>query len=72
MKKVPKGRERLSRSGPYGCLLGRIGPEGKPFALKKEMKLKARECGQLYLLVNEADPSRGGGAFTVVIRSMDD
>jgi hypothetical protein len=64
-KRTPKGRERLSRAGPYGCLLGRVGREGKTFPLKRETKLRVKDRGELILLVNDADPSRATGRFQV-------
>jgi hypothetical protein len=66
-KRTPKGRKRVSTRGPYGCLMGRIGPGGTPFTIKKKKVVTARSCGQLYLLVNDADPSTIAGEFIVSI-----
>ena len=68
---TPRGRDRLTRRGRYGCLLGRIGPDGKPFAIRRKGHLTIEGCGQLYLLLNEEDPSRAEGKFTLRLSLTD-
>jgi hypothetical protein len=64
-RRTPHDRDRVTTSGPYGCLLGQVGPDGKPFSMKRKGRLRIRERGQLYLRTNDEDPSRARGGFTV-------
>jgi len=48
-----------------GCLLGRVGPNGKVFAIKRKGRLVIRERGHLLLFVNAVDPSEARGEFSV-------
>ena len=63
-KTPPKGLKPLVRKGNFGCLLARIGPEGKPFRIKNEV-LRAPVPGQLYLLVNDLHPQDNDKGWTV-------
>jgi len=70
-KVLPEGRERLTRKGGFGCLLGRVGLEGELFAIKRRIKVRPRkECGQLHLLRNGRDLSGSEGELTVEIVSL--
>lgn len=64
-KHAPEGLKPLVR-GNFGCLLARIGPEGKPFRVKDGM-VRARAPGQLYLLVNDANPEDNAEGWTVTL-----
>jgi hypothetical protein len=70
-RRPPKGQEKLVRTSPYGCLLARIGPEGKLVAIKKTRKFKARHPGELVLLINQKCAEGASGAFNVEIRLAD-
>ena len=67
-RKTPRGKKRPSRNAPYGCLLGRVGPDGRLFPLKKKRSVNLRGYGQLMLMVNCTDRSEAGGEFAVEIR----
>jgi hypothetical protein len=64
-KKVPAGRKKINRSAKYGCLLGQIGEDGRPFPIRRKGPIRFRGCGQLYLLVNDTKPSGAKGEFEV-------
>jgi hypothetical protein len=67
-RKTPPGRDRVTSRGPFGCLLGRIGEDGKPFALKKETTVRPHgERGPLFLLMNDEHPDEASGELTVRI-----
>jgi hypothetical protein len=67
-KKTPHGRDRVTSRGPYGCLIGRIGEDGKPFALKKETTVRPHgERGPLFLFMNDEHPDEASGELTVRI-----
>jgi hypothetical protein len=66
-KDVPKSYKPLLKGAPFGCLLGRVGPEGKPFRIQSEKPLALTGHGQLFLLVNDDQPDDGSGAWTVRI-----
>jgi hypothetical protein len=66
-RKTPRGNDRLSRKGPFGCLLARVGAEGRFCALKRKRTLNLHGYGQLMLMVNCSDRSEGRGEFTVEI-----
>lgn len=68
---TPRGRDRLTRRGRYGCLLGRIGPDGELFTIRHRGHLRYEGCGQLYLLLNAKDASRAEGEFTIAL-SLDE
>ncbi len=55
----------LLKGAPFGCLLGKIGPEGKPFRIQSEKPLALGAHGQVFLLVNDERPEDGTGAWTV-------
>jgi hypothetical protein len=63
-----KSYKPLVKGAPFGCLLGKIGPEGKPFRIPDEKALTFSAHGQLFLLVNDERPEDGTGAWTVEIR----
>ncbi len=62
-----KSYKPLLKGAPFGCLLGRIGPEGKLFRIQSEKPLALTAHGQLFLLVNDEHPEDGAGAWTVSI-----
>jgi hypothetical protein len=62
-----KSYRPLVKGAPFGCLLGKIGPEGKPFRVQTEKPLTLGAHGQLFLLVNDERPADGAGAWTVRI-----
>ena len=63
MKKDPRGRERVTKKGKYGCLLAQIGREGRPFVLRRKEKLRIRESGELHVFVNAVEPPAPKGGF---------
>ncbi|MCK6458405.1 MAG: terpene cyclase/mutase family protein [Planctomycetes bacterium] len=68
IKDVPKSYKPLVKGVPFGCILGRIGPEGKPFRIQSEKPVTMSGHGQLFLLVNDERPEDGSGGWTVDIR----
>jgi hypothetical protein len=63
-----KSYKPLVKGAPFACLLGRIGPEGKPFRIQSEKPVTLNAHGQLYLLVNDERPEDGDGAWDARIR----
>ncbi|MHC4548251.1 MAG: prenyltransferase/squalene oxidase repeat-containing protein [Planctomycetota bacterium] len=68
IKHKRKSYRPLLKSAPFGCLLGRVGPDGKPFRLKPEKKTTLKDSGQLYLLVNDERPADGKKSWRVTVR----
>ncbi|HEX5138962.1 MAG TPA: prenyltransferase/squalene oxidase repeat-containing protein [Planctomycetota bacterium] len=63
-----KSYRPLIRGVTFGCLLGRIGPEGKPFKIQSEKAITLNGYGELFLLVNDDRPEDGSGAWNVRIK----
>jgi hypothetical protein len=68
IKAPPKSYKPLLKGAPFACLLGRIGPEGKPFRMQSEKPVAVTGHGQLCLLINDERPEDGDGAWDVRIR----
>jgi hypothetical protein len=51
-----------------GALIGRIGPNGQPFAIGNQSSIVAPAAGILYLGVNDDGFADNKGMFQVVIR----
>jgi hypothetical protein len=62
-----KSYRPLVRGEPFACLLGRVGPEGKPFRIKDGKPFTVTTPGHLYLLANDDRPEDGEGYWTVQI-----
>jgi hypothetical protein len=60
-----KSYKPLLKGAPFGCLLGKIGPEGKLFRIENEKPFALNAHGQLFLIVNDDRPEDGSGAWTV-------
>ncbi|MHC4472298.1 MAG: prenyltransferase/squalene oxidase repeat-containing protein, partial [Planctomycetota bacterium] len=67
-KKAPRGRKRLHKSSPYGCLLARVGRDGRFAAMKKKGRFRAKACGQLFLSMNDERPVDATGQLEVELR----
>ncbi len=66
------GRDRTAPTAPMpairaGALIGRVGPNGQPFAIGNQASVPMPENGRLYLAVNDDELSDNSGAFEVVI-----
>jgi small nuclear ribonucleoprotein (snRNP)-like protein len=66
------GRDRTAATAPMpairaGALIGRVGPNGQPFAIGNQTSVPMPEDGRLYLSVNDDELSDNSGAFDVVI-----
>lgn len=66
------GRDRTAAGAPLpqiraGALIGRIGPNGQPFAIGNQASVPMPSTGRLYLMVNDDERSDNSGAFDVVI-----
>jgi hypothetical protein len=60
-----KSYRPLLKGAPFACLLGRIGPEGRPFRIQCDKPLALAGHGQLFLLANDERPEDGTGAWKV-------
>jgi hypothetical protein len=60
-----KSYKPLVKGAPFACLLGKIGPEGKPFRIQETKPVALTASGQLFLLANDERPEDGTGAWTV-------
>jgi hypothetical protein len=58
----------LVKGAPFGCLLGKVGPEGKPFRIQESKPVSLSAHGQLFLLTNDERPEDGSGAWSVRIQ----
>jgi len=65
IKKTPRGAKKIEGRYPFACLLGRVGPDGRPFRIDPDKKLRAPGAGQLYLLVNDDDTSNNAKGWNV-------
>jgi small nuclear ribonucleoprotein (snRNP)-like protein len=68
----PAGGNRQASAGPLpgapaGALIGRIGPNGRAFAVGNLTEVIMPESGRLYLGVNDDELSDNTGAFEVVL-----
>lgn len=52
---------------PYGVLIGRIGPTGKPFVIGSSLSFSPTASGRLYVIINDNLPfySDNSGKYTV-------
>lgn len=63
---------RVLKGAPFGCLLGRIGPEGKPFPIEAGKPFRTKTPGHLHLLPNDPEPGDDGdGLWTVTVRLVE-
>jgi len=63
-----KGGKPLHKGHPFGCLLGRFGPNGKLFRMPKDGKpLVVKEPGHLVFLQNAEVATGAEGAWTIEI-----
>jgi len=67
LKKDPPNDKRITKKGKYGCLLGQVGPDGRPFVIQRKRALKVKGCGELFVFVNAQDPGGATGGFTLEI-----
>lgn len=67
VRKPPKGLKPLTRKGEFACLLGRVGPGGRLFAIKNGAEVRSRTPGQLYLLVNDRHPEDNAEGWKVLL-----
>lgn len=61
------GRQYPVPTLPVGALIGKIGNDGRPFAIGSGTSISASGTGRLFLGVNDDDFSDNSGAFTVTI-----
>jgi len=54
-------------SAPAGALIGRIGPDGRPFHIGAQPSIQIPEAGTLYLSINDGERSDNSGEFIVLI-----
>ncbi|MBW2020560.1 MAG: hypothetical protein JRI58_10845 [Deltaproteobacteria bacterium] len=47
----------------HGALIGKLGQQGKPFLVGKELKFRADSAGRLYLGINDKDMKNNQGAY---------
>ncbi len=53
---------------PHMALIGRIGPDGKPFLVGAAFRAPAPASGRLFLGINDRDTANNKGAFRATVR----
>jgi len=55
------------KTANHAGLIGKIGENGKPFLVGKQLKINAKTTGELYLGINDTDLGNNSGAYQVNI-----
>jgi len=71
IEKVSRSHRPLLKGEPFACLLGRVGPEGKLFAIEGGKPITFKTPGHLYVLSNDEEPGDGKGYWEIHIRVVD-